>query len=169
MFWFLQCCPPSSSLYYNPFCSSSHFKPPCKQGSPFTAYGRFGCLPSWVLWRLLTRGVWLMTNAVGLVMCDLWLEDPGEARGWSVTWRFGDFDFMRWYFTAQVLLFKRPSYFSTLSLAVRDTKQKQNANRPEKAGIDQSELFFLKKCTIGFWLLKGQIPMGIMIRKKNIL
>ena len=34
------------------------------------------------------------------------------------TWRFGDSDFMRCYFSAQVLLFRSPPQFSTLGLAV---------------------------------------------------
>ena len=35
------------------------------------------------------------------------------------TWRFGDSDFMRRYLTAQVLLSRSPSKFSTLGLAVQ--------------------------------------------------
>ena len=41
---------------------------------------------------------------------------PGHQRKW--TWRFGDSDFMRWYFTAQVLQLKSPLLFSLPGLAV---------------------------------------------------
>ena len=45
---------------------------------------------------------------------------PGHQRKW--TWRFGDSDFMRWYFTAQVLQLKSPILFSTPGLAVSTAK-----------------------------------------------
>ena len=54
-------------------------------------------------------------------MCDFVLkalckDAPGHQPGW--TWRFGDSDFMRWYFTAQVLQIKSPLSFLSPGLAV---------------------------------------------------
>ena len=43
---------------------------------------------------------------------------PGPDHQPKWTWRFGDSDFTRWYFTAQVLQLKSPLSFSSPSLAV---------------------------------------------------
>ena len=53
---------------------------------------------------------------------------PGHQPKW--TWRFGDSDFMRWYFTAQVLQLKSPLLFSSPGLAVysNDSISKYCAN-----------------------------------------
>ena len=40
------------------------------------------------------------------------------------TWRFGDLDFMKWYFTAQVRLIRSPALFSTLGLAVQGSENR---------------------------------------------
>ena len=47
-----------------------------------------------------------------------WNTKQTELPSSRMTWRFGDSDFMRWYFRAQFLLFRSPPKFSTLGLAV---------------------------------------------------
>ena len=78
----------------------------------FIVFGKSGEVYRWKVCnqRGLPR---LVSHVIQHTLCK---DAPGHQPGW--TWRFGDSDFMRWYFTAQVLLMRSPSKFSTLGLAV---------------------------------------------------
>ena len=55
-----------------------------------------------VQWSSLEQS--LISHVIQYTLCK---DAPGHQAGW--TWRFGDSDFMRWYFTVQVLLIRSPS------------------------------------------------------------